>query len=402
MPGRGLEVVDVVEVSSAGEICGLSGALIDAAPVGLFLCNRDGSCVFANPEAARLAGGSVQDLLGSGWYDHLHPEDRERIAAARSRPIHPGTTGELECRLVAADGRARWVLGRVRALSNPDGEVRGFIGSIEDIDVHKRALAEREQVLALERAARLAAEQASRSKDDFLATLSHELRTPLNAIMGWADVLRGEDIGGATARDAIDAIVRNALAQAQLVEDLIDLTRIERGGLRLELGPCDLATVAAAALETVRPAARAKQLSLRLAVGSPRPMRGDRARLQQVIWNLLSNAVKFTPPGGWVEVSVGEHGGSVEVSVSDGGRGIAPDELPHLFRRFWSEPAGAPGGMAGLGLGLAIARELVEMHGGAIAAESAGLGRGATFVVRFPRSAPAEADAPGGDGDEPP
>jgi len=265
----------------------------------------------------------------------------------------------------------------------------------EEVAQHAALAVDNARLFAAERRARTTAEVASRAKDTFLATVSHELRTPLSPILAWARMLRTGKLEPDRALRALEIIERNARSQAQLIEDLLDVSRIITGKMRLELRPIALAPVVRAALDVVRPAADAKGVGLRAAfedgIG---PVCGDPERLQQVVWNLLSNAVKFTPPGGWVDVSVTRAGADVELVVRDTGQGIAPEFLPFVFERFQQADSSASRVHAGLGLGLAIVRHIVELHGGAVRVASPGEGRGAAFTVSLPvaREAPA---APG-------
>jgi PAS domain S-box-containing protein len=266
---------------------------------------------------------------------------------------------------------------------------------LRDITDRKQAEAERGELLERERSARLEAETANRLKDEFLATLSHELRTPLNAIVGWAAVLRGQALEPELRR-AVDTIDRNARAQSQLIEDILDVSRIVTGKLTLEVRPVDLVTVVGAALESLRPSAEAKQIRVEVDLDpSLPPVTGDPGRLQQVVWNLLSNSIKFTPTGGTVAIAAHPDGRGVRLEVRDTGAGIPRDFLPHVFERFRQADASTTRAHGGLGLGLAIVRHLVELHGGTVEAESEGEGRGATFRVRLPlrRAAPAAAPA---------
>jgi signal transduction histidine kinase/CheY-like chemotaxis protein len=231
------------------------------------------------------------------------------------------------------------------------------------------------------------AHQANRMKDEFLATLSHELRTPLTAILGWSRMLRTGQLDPGRIERAFDAIERNTLAQAQLVEDLLDISRVVTGKLRLEVRPVDLVQVVRDAIESVRPAAEAKQVKLD-AVLDPdaQGIMGDGTRLQQVVWNLLSNAVKFTTKQGRIHVALQRINSHIELSVADNGQGIAPEFLPYVFDRFMQGDSSFSRTHGGLGIGLAIVRNLVEMHGGTVEAHSEGVGKGATFVVRVPRA----------------
>jgi signal transduction histidine kinase len=271
------------------------------------------------------------------------------------------------------------VAQRTAELSTANQELRREIGE------RQRAEEERAELLVREREARQQAEQANRLKDEFLATLSHELRTPLNAILGWATVLRGGRLDAATNARAVEAIERNARAQAGLVADLLDVSRIITGKLRLELQPVDLGALVAAVEETLRPAAEAKSHRLEVRVGSyPAPIAGDPDRLQQVIWNLASNAIKFTPEGGSVAIELRRAGSNVELEVRDTGIGIRPDFLPYVFDRFRQAESSTTRAHGGLGIGLAIVRHLVELHGGSVEVHSDGVGAGARFVVRLP------------------
>ncbi len=228
-------------------------------------------------------------------------------------------------------------------------------------------------------------ELCARAKDEFLGVVSHELRTPLNAVLGWSQLLRGPSAADpAVLARGLSVIDRNARAQARLIEDLLDVSRIITGKLQLSRCPVDLDAVVLAALEVVRPAADAKGIDLCSTVESGAAVSGDPDRLQQVVWNLVSNAVKFTPEGGRVEVALRRRRTSVRIVVSDSGRGIDPELLPHVFERFWQADSSPTRRHGGLGLGLAIARHLVELHGGSVCAKSAGVGLGSTFTVRLP------------------
>jgi signal transduction histidine kinase/ActR/RegA family two-component response regulator len=241
------------------------------------------------------------------------------------------------------------------------------------------------------------AQEANRLKEDFLATLSHELRTPLNALLGWMHMLKMPSVDEATKKRALESIERNARAQSVLINDLLDVSRVISGKLRIEQSPVDLPSVVLAAIDAVRPAVRARDIDLTVSLGSvAREVWGDADRLQQVMWNLLSNAVKFTPLGGRVEVVVEELAGAVQISVADNGGGIDSAFLPHVFERFRQADSSTTRMQAGLGLGLAIVRHLVDLHGGTVTVTSAGLGKGSTFLVTLPtRQAPiAHADLP--------
>ncbi len=259
----------------------------------------------------------------------------------------------------------------------------------------KRGEEERLLLLQSEQSARQEAEATNRIKDEFLATLSHELRTPLNAILGWAHMLRVGQLQEEEASRALETIERNARSQVQLIEDLLDVSRIISGKLRLEVRPIELSEVIQNAVDAVRPSAEAKSIRLQVLVDPQAgPVSGDASRLQQVVWNLLSNAVKFTPKGGRVQVRLERVNSHLEISISDSGQGIAPDFLPHIFDRFRQAEQSSTRSHGGLGLGLSIVHQLVELHGGTVQADSLGLGQGSTFVVQLPcmaaRPAPSE------------
>jgi PAS domain S-box-containing protein len=256
--------------------------------------------------------------------------------------------------------------------------------SAEGLSVFATDLTERKQAEEALQAARAEAETANRMKDQFLATLSHELRTPLNAIFGWAQLLRAGKLDSPTIERGVETIERNARAQKQLIDDLLDVSRIISGKLRLEMQPIEPAEVVEAALETVAHTAQAKGINLRHRIARTGLVVGDSQRLQQVVWNLLSNAVKFTPKGGEVRVTVEALDGHAEITVADSGQGIAPEFLPHVFERFRQADPSSTRRHGGLGLGLAIVRQLVELHGGSVRAESPGEGQGATFIVSLP------------------
>lgn len=281
-------------------------------------------------------------------------------------------------------GMKRWF--EVYACRVGPAERRQVVVLFSDITERKNIEQERERLLRLEVDARRIAEEASRVKDEFLATVSHELRTPLNAMLGWVQMLRSGAVEEDRKERALETIERNARSQAQLIEDLLDMSRILAGKLRLELEPLDVAGVVGMSLESIRPAASAKGIRLAAALDSIGAVSGDAHRLQQVVWNLLSNAVKFTPAGGDVKVMLRNLDSALEISVADTGQGIASDFLPHVFDRFRQAEGGAARAKGGLGLGLSIVRQIVEMHGGTIAASSEGPGRGAVFTVHLPLS----------------
>jgi PAS domain S-box-containing protein len=342
--------------------------------------------LYVGPAYEEIWGRTCQSLYEQpkSFLDAVHPEDRERLAVKLAWQMEGKPTDE-EYRIIRPDGSVRWIRDRAFPIKNEAGRVVRVTGVAEDITERKRIEEERAELLGREQAARARAEEASRLKDEFLATVSHELRTPLNAILGWAIMLRGGKLSAAAAERAIETIERNAKSQAQIIEDILDVSRIITGRLRLNVHAVELAPMVEMAIETVRPAAEAKGMQLQsfldTAVG---PISGDPDRLQQIVWNLLSNAVKFTPRGGRVQVRLERINSHVEIIVSDTGQGISREFLPHVFDRFRQADSSSTRAHGGLGLGLAIVRHLVELHGGSVRAESPGEGQGATFIVRLP------------------
>jgi len=255
----------------------------------------------------------------------------------------------------------------------------------KEIRQRQRVEEERARLLMQEQTARAEAEKLNRLKDEFLSTVSHELRTPLNAILGWAHILRTTKVDEARMLRALETIERNARSQSQLIDDLLDISRIITGKIRLNVRAIELWRVVEAAIETVHPAADAKNIRLQTAIDpAAGPILGDSERLQQIVWNLLSNAVKFTPKGGRVQVYLQRINSHVEIIVADNGQGISADFLPYVFDRFRQADNSITRSFGGLGLGLAIVRQLVELHGGTVYAESPGEGQGATFTVKLP------------------
>jgi PAS domain S-box-containing protein len=293
----------------------------------------------------------------------------------RLRAIYAEAPAETFDVLQLADGRVFERSSRVQVV---DGRQVGRVWTFRDVTEHRR-------LLESERAARAAAERASAMKDEFLATLSHELRTPLSAILGWSQMLRQPAARPGDLRHGLEIIERNARMQTQLIEDLLDMSRIASGQIRIDVGPVRPAAVIELALDTVRAAADAKGIELRAALDpAAGPVSGDPGRIQQVVWNLLSNAIKFTGRGGTVTVRAARVASHVEISVEDTGIGIAPDFLPYVFERFRQADGSTTRASGGLGLGLAIVKQLVELHGGTVHAASGGADRGATFTVSLP------------------
>ena len=306
----------------------------------------------------------------------VHPDDRASVDTAW-RAALTGEPYDIDHRIVAG-GRIKWVRERAELEVDGQGSLTGAFGTVQDITERKQL----EEELR-DKANRLA--EANRLKDEFLATLSHELRTPLQAILGWSQMLALGPLEPETTQRAMASISRNAQAQSQLVADILDVSRIITGKLSVAVEAVDLRSVVANAVESIRPAAGAKRLDLQVTLDDqPTCVTGDPGRLQQVFWNLLSNAVKFTPAGGSVRVAVERLGSQVQIQVKDSGIGIPPPFLPYVFDRFSQVDSSTTRRHGGLGLGLAIVRHLVELHGGTVRAESDGERRGATFTILLP------------------
>lgn len=344
---------------------------------------------FVSGYAFRLLGYPPDEWLAAPnfWLSIVHPDDRDRALREVHELYQAGFGGVIEFRWVGRDGREVWVETHVRTIQE-GGASTGMRGVALDVTNRKR--------LELERADLLAQAQASnRAKDEFLATVSHELRTPINAVLGWTQMLRAGILPPERAARALDAVDRNAAALSRMIEDLLDVSRITSGKFRMEFEEVDLAALARLALEVVRPSADAKGLTLvpDLPEGHA-VLHADPQRLEQAIWNLLSNAVKFTPAGGTVHIAVGLESPFVTLTVSDTGEGIAHDVLPHIFERFRQGDASSTRTHAGLGIGLALVRHIVELHGGTVRAASGGRGQGTTFRVRLPRQSVPPTDVP--------
>ena len=353
--------------------------------MGVWARNLVTNAVWWSPELEEIVGlepGGFNRTL-AGFFDLVHPDDQPAVRKGVDDAVERKTDYIIEFRFQHASGEWRWMEGRGRAVYDERGAPRSLYGIGIDITSRKRS------EMAL-RDAMKAAESANQLKDQFLATLSHELRTPLNAILGYARMLQKNTIPADKQPRAFDVIERNAVAQNRLIEDLLDMSRITAGKVRLDPAPVPVATVLREAVDAVKPAADAKGLGLEVEID---PFAGmvtaDTARLQQVFSNLLTNAVKFTPRGGRVGVTLRYGAGSVEVRVTDSGVGIAPEFLPHIFEPFRQADARFDRGHGGLGLGLAITRQLVDLHGGTIHAASDGVGQGTAFTIRLPQASAA-------------
>jgi len=365
---------------------------------GVFALDRDGRVTFVNPAAERMLGFREPELLGRHLGELMHHAEAPANADPLPQVLGSGAIVHREGdAFVKVDGTTLTVAHTCSPIVT-GGEVVGAVLVFHDVTERRQMEERRQHLLVREQGAREEAENANRMKDEFLAMLSHELRTPLSAIAGWAHILREGGLAPAEAARAIEVIDRNAKVQGQLISDILDVSRIISGKLRLEKKTVAASAVVEAALDTVRPSAEAKQVRLEAALDPDAgQVWADPDRLQQVVWNLLSNAIKFTPEAGVVSIRLARTGSQVEIVVRDSGEGISPEFVPHVFERFRQADSSTTRPHAGLGLGLAIVRHLVEGHGGTVVAESAGKGHGASFTVRLPRYDSADATTPSGE-----
>jgi len=360
-------------------------AIVESSDDAIVGKNLDGIITSWNRGAERLFGYSAAEMIGQSILKivPLDRGDEEKEILARLR--RDERIDHFETLRRAKDGRLIDVSITVSPIRDSTGIIIGASKIARDITLQKRIAKERETLLANERAARSDAERASRMKDEFLATLSHELRTPLTSILGWSQILREHEGKTPEVEQGLEVIERNTRVQVQLIEELLDMSRIVSGKIRLEIDKIDLSEVIRAAVDAVTPAADAKGVRLQ-SVLDPHagPFAGDAARLQQVVWNLLTNAIRFTPRGGRVQVFLERVDSHLELSVVDTGEGIPPEFLPHVFDRFRQADSSTTRRHGGLGLGLSIVRHLVELHGGTVRVHSAGRDQGSSFVVSLP------------------
>ena len=362
--------------------------LAESIPQLAWSTRADGYIDWYNQRWYDYTGTTLESMQGWGWKQVHDPDLLEDVLTRWQAALSAGEPFEMEFPLRGRDGEYRWHLTQAMPFKDDTGHIVRWFGTNTDIDASRRTAQERAALLDSEQRARLAAELASRAKDEFLSTASHELRTPLNAILGWARMLQSGELPNSAFVRAVDSIERNARVQVRLIEDILDGSRIITGRLQLEIRPLDLTTVLQAALDSVRASADAKRITLTVNVDpAAAHVTGDAERLQQVIWNLATNAIKFTPKDGAVDIALARMGPDVRLTIRDNGDGIAADFLPHVFERFRQAEGSTTRRYGGLGLGLALVRHLVEAHGGTVQAESQGPGHGSTFTVRLPAHA---------------
>jgi PAS domain S-box-containing protein len=351
--------------------------MAESMPIIIFTAKPDGDIDYCNRKLTEFTGLPCVEVCKAGRAPFTHPDEAEEDDRLWRSSIESGEPFQLESRFRRADGVYRWHLTRAAAMRDAGG-IMIWIGS--STDIHDRKSVEETLVRQYHES-----EALSRAKDEFLAMSSHELRTPLTSILGWSELLVTGGLDAETQREALDSIRQSARAQSRLIDDMLDVSRLLTGKLELNSEPVDVAAAVLLALRAITPSAEKKNLTLEKSFtrGISR-VDGDPTRLQQIFWNILSNAVKFTPAGGRIRIRLSSRDSRIDIVVSDTGRGISPEFLPRVFDSLRQERGTSTRDHGGLGLGLSIVKQLVQMHGGTVHAESAGKGKGATFTVSLP------------------
>ncbi len=353
----------------------------ESAPTPIFVKDRQGRIIYANPATLAALGKTAAEVIGRYDSDlYPSPEDAVRVMENDQRIM---ASGQVEVVEETPDG-IHIFLGMKAPYYNEAGEVIGLIGISNDITDRVQLERDRERILQQKQAALVESERVNRIKDEFLAILSHELRSPLNPILGWTKLLQTRKLDETKTIVALETIERNAKAQCQLIDDLLDMARVLRGKMSLNMAPVNLLKVIESAIDTVQTAAIAKSIQIHPMIFDVGQVAGDDVRLQQIVWNLLTNAVKFTPNSGHIDIRLEQLDNQAQITITDTGKGISPDFLPHIFESFCQEDASVTRNHGGLGLGMAIVYQLVEAHGGTVTADSPGEGKGATFTVSLP------------------
>jgi PAS domain S-box-containing protein len=360
-------------------------AIVDASPVGIITLNPEKKVIAWNIASERIYGWQSQEVINQAL-PVIPPEEQKQFERLFQQALQNHTLTNYEFQHLGKNKDLIEISVSLAPLHNAQGNVCGVVMTAIDITTRKRIEAERFNLLKREQTARAEAEAANRVKDEFLAVLSHELRTPLNSILGWITLIQRGKLNKVTFDQALEVIERNASLQTQLIEDLLDISRISRGKLSLSIDSVNLIELMQTTAETLRPASDAKSITMELFLDSSIGIiMGDANRLQQIFWNLFSNAIKFTPPNGAVTVRLKKTEDSyAQIQVTDSGIGIEPNFLPYVFEYFRQADASTTRSQGGLGLGLAISRHLVELHGGTIDVKSQGKGKGTTFTVMLP------------------
>jgi PAS domain S-box-containing protein len=377
---------NITERKKAQEEIQFQASLLNAVEQAVIATDLEGNIIYWNSFAEQLYGWSPQEVIGANVVDLIPAIASKEVAAEIFRYLKDSRSWTGEMLVQRRDGSEFFAMITDSPILNDRGQLIGVVEVSTDITDAKRAEKERADLLERERSAREEAEAANRLKDEFLATLSHELRNPLNVVIGYSEILRrSEDTKNSFVGKAAEVIRRNALAQSQLVSDLLDLSRLQMGKLTITRQPTSLSTVITDAIETVRMESETKNISLSFKTRKESLIvDGDPVRLGQIAWNLLNNAVKFTPASGQIKISLTDEAGGALLVVEDSGQGISPEFLPHVFEIFRQADASSSRRQGGLGIGLALVKQLAELHGGRVMAESEGTGKGATFSVWLP------------------
>ena len=373
------------EAQTLAELRAHLAAVVESSDDAIITKTLKGIILSWNRGAERVFGYTAAEAIGRPVTILIPPDRVDEEPKILERLSRGERIDHYETVRKRKDGTLIDVSLTVSPIMNEQRKIVGASKIARDITAKKNWESEQQRLLNLERSARAEAERVSLLKDEFLATLSHELRTPLNAILGWAQILAARTNLDSELAEGLAVIERNTRVQTQLIEDLLDMSRIVSGKLRLDIQPVDLQDAIRAAVDSVRHSADAKSIRLQLVLDPlAGPVRGDAARLQQCFWNLLSNAIKFTPRNGRIQVTLERVNSHLEVCVVDDGQGISPEFLPYVFERFRQADASTTRRTGGLGLGLSIVKHLIELHGGSVRAKSAGAGKGATFCVELP------------------
>lgn len=370
-------------------------AMADNSPVLLWLAGPDGRCYFFNKPWLEFTGRSQEQEADFGWAEGVHPEDFQLCMETFVGALSQKREFSMEYRLRRYDGEYRWLYDQGVPRILEDGIFAGYVGSCIDITENKKFAEERELLLLSENHARRKAEnlvnelqKLSQIKDDFLATVSHELRTPLNAIVGWSQLLKSGELDPQQRKAAIDSIDRNAHAQARLVNDLLDMSRVISGKISLDIKAIKLGDIIKESIDVIKTAADSKHIAINFYCDpSVGPIMGDADRLRQVMWNLFTNAVRHTPEYGCIDVKLQRNCKKIFLEIQDTGEGIDPEFLPYLFDRFRQEENSMTRQHGGLGIGLSLVKSLVEVHGGSVQAYSEGKGKGSRFLIELPLAA---------------
>lgn len=360
--------------------------LADSIPQLAWMAEPDGYIFWYNKGWYDYTGTMPEQMEGWGWQSVHDPEILPEVVKEWKNSIENEKPFEMEFPLLGANGKFRWFLTRVNPLRDSQGKILRWFGTNTDIDDAKQIELEREAIFKREKAARHEAEEANRAKDEFLSVLSHELRTPLNSMLGWVKMLNAGMLDEEKKQHAYTVIERNIRQQNDLIEDLLDVSRIVSGKMNIETEEVDFTSIVATAIENIRPIADGKNIAIELQTAAEQKIIGDETRLNQIVNNLLNNAVKFTPENGKVNVNLSNTNGAIQLKISDTGIGIAPQFLPHIFDRFRQADSTTRRAQSGLGLGLTIVRHLTELHGGKINAASSGAGKGSTFTIELPHN----------------